>query len=389
MPKKLLYIIHGFNPIYKDGMANRVKSFIDCFTQSDYKVTVVALPSVKDYANVLKNRYSLDKKVNWIIIPTFASPNHILIDRINTIYISIVLFVIGIFIKPKFTLADAAKTIAMCKLLKSTCAIIGNYRADSVDEMMQLLNCEYPDPRVQNELEYVKASAKISDYSICVSKRLKSTVEQQAQTPLVNNFIFPCCAKIDRFENVTFNHDAYIIIGYFGGLNKWQCIPQVIKFVIELRKLDNRYKLLIITQSKYDKFNNLLSELGENNYTIKSSDINGMPQLISQMDVSFAIRDNYTLNIVSSPTKLSESLAAGVPLIVSQYSGDYEEIVDDTTGCVIDDTNITPENISKIHQFCQKVKNNRALYYNNCRNKISDRTWEKYRDNFISFIEKR
>ena len=388
MNKKLLYVIDGFNPLYKDGVSNRVKSFCNCFNQAEYRVTVVALPSIKQYFKIIGNKSKLDSDVRWIIIPSLSTPNHIYFDKVIALILKLILLFIGIIIRPKFVLADSANTICLCKYLNLLSKVIGNYRGDTIDESQQRLQCASNDKRIMYQIEKLKESTRILNYSICVSRNLELLIEKQTGGVLKNNFIFPCCANIERFKNVHCVQNSDIVLGYFGGLNDWQCIPQVIKFVIELRKLDPRYRFLLITQSDYKKYEYLLSELGKENYTVISAEQNQIPNLIAKMDISFAIRTNRNLNIVSSPTKISDSLAAGVPVIVTQFTGDYKETIDGNTGCVLKDENVTDINIKKIHRFCLQVKNNRDYYFDTCRIKVSKRTWNFYAKQFISFIEK-
>ena len=48
---------------------------------------------------------------------------------------------------------------------------------------------------------------------------------------------------------------------------------------------------------------------------------------LNAMDISLLLRDNSILNRVSSPTKFSEYLINGLPVITTQYVGDFSEQV--------------------------------------------------------------
>ena len=218
---------------------------------------------------------------------------------------------------------------------------------------------------------------------------MKEVIEKQAGISLKRNFIFPCCAKISRFQNVVVSsHPNIIMLGYFGGLQSWQCVEQVIEIAIRLRKLDDRYKLLILTGSKVDKIQHLLDELGKENYILKAVSQEEIPDWVGKMDISFALRSDRSLNRVSSPTKLRESLAAGVPIVVTEASGDWDEVVSVETGMVIPNLRISEKTIADLHNFCLQVKANRIDFFDKCRNAVANHTWEFYSEKFIKFIEK-
>lgn len=384
--KKLLYIVPSFNPLKREGIHNRVTSFCNCFSQAGYDVTVAALPPAFSCLRIFKERKNITLAHRCIILPFINTPHRQTINNIFTFFQRVLLRLVAIIVNPDIVLVDSAAGINLTTYIKQP--VIGNFRADVIDEYKSNTDAAQYAKAEKSMLQQVRNSVKRSNYSICVSKNLQNVIEEQAGLKLSNNFIFPCCAKISRFNDCKINeNNSVITLGYFGGLHSWQCVEQVLQLAIGLRRIDSRYKLLILTGSNTKSIKPLLDKLGEDNYEIHSVSQADIPSWVSKMDVSFALRADRSLNRVSSPTKLSESLAAGVPVVVTEASGDWAEIVTEKTGLVLPGLAITDETINKIHQFCCEVKNKRMIYFNNCREAVKDRTWENYATEFIKFIE--
>lgn len=384
--KSILYIISGFDYSKHNGVMNRCLSFMRCFTSHGYKVTVLALPFIKCFPKAIKAKSAMPSDARWMILPHYYSykPS---VFSIYTFVEKILIFILSIIERPSFILADGSSSCNMASFSTSFFPLIANFRADESDEYLFLNHI----PAETEESRRIKSlcvcAANKSSYSICVSKNLESYLLSLGAR-FANNYIFPCCADHSRFKDVLPNNSKNIIVGYFGGTSSWQCIKQVIELVISLRKISDRYKLLLLCSGSLHEFQNELESLGGDNYTVKFLSTSEMPAAIASMDISVSFRSNRNLNIVSSPTKLSESLAAGVPLIVSKFCGDYRDILTEgLNGVVTDGITPTDKEIIMIDSFCRKVKSNRLFYFDVCRNSVKNRTQALYSDAFIKLIE--
>ena len=98
-----------------------------------------------------------------------------------------------------FSLGDNTPLISnwLCQKFKSVIAavanllskVIGNYRGDTIDESQQRLQCASNDKRIMYQIEKLKESTRILNYSICVSRNLELLIEKQTGGVLKNNFI--------------------------------------------------------------------------------------------------------------------------------------------------------------------------------------------------------
>ncbi len=386
--KKVLYVVPGLNPNNKDGASNRCESFINCFADNGYDVTCLALTYLKDYKNALNHKSEYTSKAKWKILPyLFFLDNYN--KNILLIFIKLYVYILNQICKFDFVLVDYASGADVVSWLKGKLKIIVNYRGDQIDEHIMIHNCDQNCPSVRTLKRLISKSVDLADYSICVSEALRVNIETYAGKVLTSNFIFPCCADVNRFvisEKMEFK-DRFVL-GYFGGLSKWQCVDYVIDYAIKLNNIDKRYFLLLLTNSNTESIQDRLNLLGPDNYMIKSVGFSEIPRWLSLLDMSFNLRENRPLNIVSSPTKLSESLASGVPVVVTEYSGDYREIIKDgVTGLVLPDLEVTDENVSLIHSFMLRIHENNNMIRKACRSQVVNRTWKQYTLEFIKFIE--
>lgn len=384
--KRVLYVVPGLNPLIKDGASNRVNSYAKCFAQGGYKVNILALCHIKEYFNLYKKRKSLDQSYHWILVPYIFWGNH-RISLVMYFYLKPIILFIALMNKCTVVLADYAHGAAMSSWTRLYAKLIANHRGDSIDEMRLNMNLNDNSNYIKCYKSYLTHAVTHSDFSICVSNNLKKEIEQQTNQQINKCFIFPCCADINRFSSVISNTSKEeIVLGYFGSLSKWQCIDEVIDLYSRLKSIDSRYKLLILTASDATTFKKQLDKIGD--YQIRSVSFDNMPQFISKMDISIALRVSRPLNIVSSPTKLSESLACGVPVVVTKATGDYADIViHNENGFVLEDLDISENDLNALHKFCLSIKANKKVISSKCREAVKDRTWNNYSHAFIKFIE--
>lgn len=387
--KRVLYVVPGLDPSYKDGASNRANSFINCFKADGYDVIVVALTYLKQFKNAYNKKSTYSKEAKWILIP------HILFSKewLNLYaYIEkFILLLLTLWYKCDIVLADYSSGGVLASWTKARAKLIVNHRGDSIDEYIYTHNKGQDDSFVKTLNARLKTSIRKADMSICVSENLRKQLMEYSGLELNNTFIYPCCADIARFEQTSCPcNKEKIVVGYFGGFNKWQCIDTILDIFIELRKKDSRFFLMLITNSSTEPYKEKLEKIGKENYSIKGVPFNEIPENISKMDASFALRESRPLNIVSSPTKLSESLAAGVPIIVTKASGDYAEmLVDNKNGLLIESIDYTADDIDRLYKFLLYVKENRKEVFDACQASVKGRTWNNYCKAFHKFIEER
>jgi len=117
------------------------------------------------------------------------------------------------------------------------------------------------------------------------------------------------------------------VVAYCGGARRWNCPAKQVEAFVAVRNLVRNAKFLVITPDA-ERMRALLAEsLPRSEWRVVSAEHREIPRLLAVADLALLIREPNPVNFVASPTKFSEYLASGVPVVVSPGIGDTERIV--------------------------------------------------------------
>jgi glycosyltransferase involved in cell wall biosynthesis len=198
------------------------------------------------------------------------------------------------------------------------------------------------------EAEYLKHA----DYIISLTEAGK--VEMESWQTFNHNVpveVIPCCADIDHFsltdaqqkrksrELLGIEQDR-LIVGYLGSLGSWYMLDEMLQL---FRHIKNKYAnalFLFVTHSNPDLVLNKLDkyDLTKDDVRIMEARRSEVPVFIKSCDISISFIKAVFSKKSSSPTKLGEILAMGIPVICNKGVGDVEIIINDcNAGILIDD----------------------------------------------------
>ncbi|MFN5317752.1 MAG: glycosyltransferase [Bacteroidia bacterium] len=165
--------------------------------------------------------------------------------------------------------------------------------------------------------------------------------------------VIPCCADLDLFALNRIEHrqrlqelrksidivEDQFVVSYLGSIGTWYMLNEMLDFfAVVLRHKPNSI-FLFITPDDADKIHRAAHDKGIDKVFIrvKSSKRNEVPFWAALSSISlFFILPSYSKK-ASSPTKMGELMAGGIPLIVNSGVGDVAEILKDgANGIVLD-----------------------------------------------------
>ena len=115
---------------------------------------------------------------------------------------------------------------------------------------------------------------------------------------------------------------------YCGSYRTYQLIDKTLELYLSINKKIPNTKLFIFTNNQDEIKREIeLINLPIENYRLMSLERTEVDTYLNAMDFSLLLRDNSILNIVSSPTKFPEYLINGLPVITTDYVGDYSKQV--------------------------------------------------------------
>lgn len=215
----------------------------------------------------------------------------------------------------------------------------------------------------------------IADAIVVLTQRAKTEIETwaswQAQKAPIT--VIPCSADFDHFTipSSTQKQTACqalqippnsLVISYLGSMGTWYMLAEMLDFFFQIKQNFSNAILLFVTP---DSPSLLLPQIAAHNINpnavrIVSATRQQVPYYMAASDINlFFIRNSYAKQ-ASSPVKLGEVLAMGIPIITNSSVGDVDTIVQNTNaGMVLKACNTInyQQATQKLPQLLHKNKN--------------------------------
>jgi SAM-dependent methyltransferase/glycosyltransferase involved in cell wall biosynthesis len=165
--------------------------------------------------------------------------------------------------------------------------------------------------------------------------------------PRDNVFVIPCCADVERIaarralrkatRDVLGVGDRRVLV-YVGKFGGWYTEPELAKFFHEAREAIPGLHLLVVTQSDRTEVERRFARAGitSADCTVTSVGHPQLGELLAAGDAAVALAKPGPSTVASSPTKIGECLAAGLPVAATDI-GDVSSLLRDSgTGVIIE-----------------------------------------------------
>jgi glycosyltransferase involved in cell wall biosynthesis len=162
--------------------------------------------------------------------------------------------------------------------------------------------------------------------------------------------VIPCCVDFKRFRAADrtpreelrreLGLEGRRVVVYVGSFGGWYMAEETARFMALAYKQDPRTFALVLTQTPPEPIAARLRELGvpEDSFRVGRAAPEDVPKHLKASDVAVSfIRACYS-KLSSSPTKIAEYLAAGLPVVTNAGVGDVDEVIEgDRVGVVLRD----------------------------------------------------
>lgn len=153
--------------------------------------------------------------------------------------------------------------------------------------------------------------------------------------------VIPCCADFDHFNMISATEKINIrsqlglpsealVISYSGSLGTWYMLDEMLSFFSKIVLQHTDAHFLLITRDWRPEHDELLVRMGlstlRSRIHIKSASREEVPQLLATSDIMISFIKPAYSKMASSPTKLAEAFAVGIPVISNTGIGDVDEI---------------------------------------------------------------
>ena len=152
--------------------------------------------------------------------------------------------------------------------------------------------------------------------------------------------VIPCCINSQRFEAAEkLDRDAlrrelkmdgkrvFVYVGSFGG---WYLTEEMLDFFQLAREQNPQTFALILTQRDKEKVVENLRKRGfsDDDFLVESVSPTEIPKFLKASDVALSFIKACYSKQSSSPTKIAEYLAGGLPIIINSGVGDLDALVE-------------------------------------------------------------
>lgn len=202
----------------------------------------------------------------------------------------------------------------------------------------------------KKEADYIGAA----DTIVSLTENGKSEMQTWASYKNTPIDIIPCCADYDLFSLQTkqekdasksdlgFEKNDFII-SYLGSIGTWYMLNEMIDFFRLIKKNYHNAKFLFVSNGEEAVIYATAKTMGisTNDIKIVNAKRKDVPKFMKASDISLSfIKPAYSKKS-SSPTKLGELLAMGIPVICNRKIGDVDDIITNTKGgLLIDDFSV-------------------------------------------------
>ncbi len=196
-----------------------------------------------------------------------------------------------------------------------------------------------------------KLELSLSDGIVCLTHKAKQIISSskyyKTGTPLQ---VIPCSVDMELFNpeclessqakqlrNQFGINDSDLIFSYLGSVGTWYLAKEMFSLFKKLNKENQSAKLLVISPDDKQTILDIASAAGVqlDNIVITSANRKEVPALLSLSQYSiFFIKPCYSKQ-ASSPTKLGEIMAMGIPVITNDGVGDVTDIVEKSNAGIV------------------------------------------------------
>lgn len=295
----------------------------------------------------------------------------------NTIILSFVLlkhFVQGERVVIQTRVLHIDKTLKILKKIFPQLKIIFDNRGASAEEYINALglrnisetNSLQTKRNYNNLIRKLQNFTDTSDVIFTVSDKLSQYVAESSKVPVKSKIhVIPGAADDTKFyfnnhirsqyrRILNISNETKLFV-FTGGLKAhWHMKDFMFQLMsITTSRSNNNHFLCITPDIKIANHLQEKFQLPANKTTLLFSQHSDVNNYLNAADFGLLLREDIITNNVASPTKFSEYLLCGLPVIVSKHVGDYSDYVEanDCGICVNNDLATLPERLDSLRIF--------------------------------------
>ena len=244
--------------------------------------------------------------------------------------------------------------------------------------------------KLLNALE--RWTATQSDHVIVVSQVLKDYLCGAYDVDDSHVTVLPDCADHTRFrwdpelraaERARLNLEDRFVCVHLGSFVEWYRPDVIVGAFTEIRDHLPEAHLLVVTEEVGKADDYLAGRLDRNLFTLIHAKHEDVPALLNASDLGFLLLPQSPNIEVASPTKFSEYLNCGLPVLISPNVGDFTATVERSDIGRVMDTNAPVDKA-----FLDSLVTRRTTYAGRCVEAGQPLRWQSHKSTWNQVVER-
>lgn len=251
-------------------------------------------------------------------------------------------FLVGVRVVARIARRRRAEVLhARSYLPAAICWVVGLVlRLPYVFDMRGFLGEEYVDAGIwaPDDLRYralrlserrlLRDAAAIVVLTHAAARRLRSAPRYVCETRSKDITVIPCAVDLDRFRPPTSRSSTPTLV-YSGSLGMWYLLDEMVSVYARARQIEPDLRFLFLNRNEHGLIRRAWARAGlpPEDVEIRATDFGRVPSELGRAHVGIALLRRAPSKVGSSPIKIAEYLACGLPVVVNEGLGDSDDQV--------------------------------------------------------------
>jgi glycosyltransferase involved in cell wall biosynthesis len=180
---------------------------------------------------------------------------------------------------------------------------------------------------------------------VVLTEALKQWMRSEGAVPASTPIqVVPCCVDSERFvanpedrarARKELGVESDFVLLYSGSLGAWYQAEEMARFAAKLQALRSDFTWVVVSHTPSDQVHAIARAAGVKRVVLRTAAPDDMPRLVQAGDVGVSFIRPCFSKKGSSPTKVAEYLAGGMPIVMNAGVGDIDALATELDACVV------------------------------------------------------
>lgn len=176
------------------------------------------------------------------------------------------------------------------------------------------------------ERHILRSAARIVVLTHAAARRLRTDPLYRAEVRSREVAVIPCAVDLERFQPNDLRYPVPTVV-YSGSLGMWYMLDEMLRVYAHAREIESCLRFVFLNRNEHALIRAAWSaaRLPPDAIEVRACDFGQVPRELARCHVAIALLQQVPSKIGSSPIKIGEYLACGLPVVVNQGLGDSDD----------------------------------------------------------------